>query len=126
MKTDLPIPRPAGGRDSHFERDFLDAAEREAGAMGLGYRDVVMDRLTAAERQYGVDSYLEKGLRGLLREVDEEAADLGGWPVLAALVVNESITDEDTRVHIVVLLQHIASLGVQAHQVVQQIERLLN
>ena len=126
MKTNLPIPRPAGGRDSHFERDFLDAAEREAGAVGVGYRDAVTDRLTRAERQYGVDSYLDKGLRGLLNEIDEEALDVAGWSALAALVTNDSIADADTRVHVVVLLQHIASLGAQAHQVVQQIGRLLD
>ncbi len=126
MKTGLSIPRPAGGRDSHFERDFLDAAERGAGSVGTGYRDAVMDRLTRAERQYGVDSYLDKGLRGLLAEVDEEALDVAGWGVLAALVTNDSITDDDTRVRIVILLQHIASLGVQTHQLVQQIGRLLD
>lgn len=117
---------PAGYRDANFERDFLEGAERRAKSMGLGFTEVVRDRLTRAERQYGVASYLEKGLRGVLRETDEEAADLGGWPVLGALIANDEMMDDDLRCLVVDKLQEIASLGVLAHQLVHELQGLLD
>lgn len=116
---------PAGWRNSDFERDFLDGAERRARSMGIGYTEKVRDRLTRAERQYGVASYLDKGLRGCLRETDEEALDLAGWPVLAALIANDEISDYETRCYFVDRLQHLAALGAEAHQVVKELEGLL-
>lgn len=117
---------PPGWRNADFERDFLDGAERRALSMGAGFSDQVRDRLERAERQYGVASYLDKGLRGCLRETDEEALDVGGWPVLAALIANDEIRDGDTRRYFVDRLQRIASLGVEIHQIVKELEGLLD
>lgn len=116
---------PPGSRDSRFERDFLDGAERKALSMGLGYRDLVVDRLTRAERSYGVNSYLDKGLSGLLREIDEEGLDLGGWGVLTALVADAEVVDPDARILFVTRLQEIAAKGAEVHQIVAELRRCL-
>jgi hypothetical protein len=111
-----------GRRDLQFERDFLALAEREGGLTGTGFSDRVRDRLTVGERKYGQYTYLNRGIRGLLREIEHEALDLAGWSVLAAQATYamENL-DDDNSVEIKMLLQHIASLGVRADAVLQRI-----
>ncbi len=73
-------------RDSVREQAWLEAAEQDAGASGFACH--VVERLLAGESVYG-DRWATVGLRKLIAELMEEAADLGAWAVLALQVLGE-------------------------------------
>lgn len=66
-----------GGRDLEREAELLAAAAPEG-----GWAAHVRQRLALGEREYR-DRWRERGALALVLEALEEAADLGGWGVLA-------------------------------------------
>ena len=74
------------------------------------------DRLDAGEEPYG-DSWAWIGIGRHLRELAEEAADLGAWAVLAdqALDREHDLSDVD-RARIRAVLELVARRGAQAHE----------
>lgn len=100
-----------GGREPTFEHDFLRSAEKLAG-LDIGWRQAVEDRLQRMEREKGKDSYRELGLRRMVREAEEEALDLGGWPLLAALLSYSDLPDGEDAHEFRMLMQQMAAYGV--------------
>jgi hypothetical protein len=114
-----------GGRDPDFEREFLRGAEKLAG-LDIGWATAVADRLARMEREKGTSSYLELGLRRLLHETDEEALDLGGWPVLTAVALYaEADLGDERRQQAHLLLQAIGAHGVRVAGLVAELRELL-
>ncbi len=119
-----PVLDPRTAPNPAFQRDFLKGAERAAG-LDVGWSDAVLDRLTAMEAKYG-QRYRTMSLRTLLREINEESFDLGGWPVLAALMVNgEDGIDTDVALEVKQLLQQISAHGVRVTGLVERIRERL-
>jgi hypothetical protein len=81
-------------RDGSRERPWLELAELSAGRSG--FLEHALMRLAAGEHAYG-NRWAHMGLDHLLRELTEEAADIGAWGVLAlqALEHHPSAHDVD-------------------------------
>lgn len=114
---------PRTAHDPAFQRGFLKGAEQAAG-LDIGWADAVSDRVGQMQVKHG-ERYRTMPMRRLLREIDEEAFDLGGWPMLAALVVNAEDLDPDVILEIKHRLQGIAALAVRQSAEVQAIRELL-
>jgi hypothetical protein len=114
----------AGGRDPEFERKFLVGAAR-MGGLGVGFPQRVADRLLRSERIYGRDSYRNLSFARILNEIGEEALDLGGWSVLAALLA-ETTLDSETVIEARVILQEIAAHGAKADGLLSELRRLVD
>jgi hypothetical protein len=77
---DAPAPAVCSHRDVAREGAWLQRAEQRAGLSA--FAEHAARRLAAGETAYG-DRWVGLGLERLLRELREEAADLGAWGVLA-------------------------------------------
>lgn len=108
-------------RDRHRERAWLDRAERSAGASGFAAH--ARRRLEMGERCYG-DRWATVGLPVLLRELAEEAADLGAWSVLAAQALDGVPLDHSGREAVAGLLADAAEHGGRAHAAIAAAQRL--
>jgi hypothetical protein len=116
----------AGERNPQFERAFLDGARYRAGADHVGdFSERVSDRLLRSERQYGRDSYRKLSFGRILNEIEEEALDLGGWSVLAALLAEVTLDDE-TVPEAQLILQEIAAHGARADGLLSELRRLVD
>lgn len=129
-RCDKPVARepkldPRTAPDPVFIRQFLRGAERVAG-LDLGWSDDVFDRIQALNAVHG-ERYRTYSLRQMLREISEEDQDLGGWPVLAALVVNGmDDLDADVALEIKQLLQQVSAYAVRQEGLVERIRVLLD
>ena len=98
-------------RDSARELRWLERAELDAGRSGFARH--ASQRLTAGEHAYG-DRWTTLGLDRLLRELLEEAADLGAWGVLA-LQTLERVPGAIDAERIAARLTAAIRQGAQAH-----------
>lgn len=98
-------------RDLRREHQLLAAANRGQPGRFIEHAE---ERLAAGEAVYG-DSWAFAGIRRLLTEMQEEAADLGSWSVLADQALDlEELTDLH-RDQIRAVLALAAHRGAQAH-----------
>ena len=105
---------PPGGRvrSPSFERQWFEQVARAAQRWGIGperFFDEVGERLEKGAREYGEHSWRAKTLPELLKEIGEEGADVAGWGVLAAQLVNHEAGEE--------LIGQEASAEIQTHLV---------
>lgn len=119
-----PVRDDRDARQSETEHEFLRGAEKRAG-LDSGWSQGVQDRLLRMERAKGRDSYRSLSIARFLTEIEEESFDLGGWPVLAALVTYASDLDDETAHELRLVLQAIAAEGARAHALVAQCRALL-
>jgi hypothetical protein len=110
-------------RDHDREWAFLASTGR--GSDGAFFRQAT-SRLDAGQDQYG-DRWASVGVRRLLAEMLEEAADLGGWGALAlqALDRDPSLTHEQ-RQRVGAALHLAARRGAEAHSAVRSALRVLD
>lgn len=112
-------------RDLKRERVFLHAA---AGFVTPeGFVEHAELRLEEGETAAGYGNrWAEIGIRAFVKELREEAADLGAWAALA----DQALTVEDlhpaTAAHVRAALQSIARRGAQAHHQADVIDRVLD
>lgn len=101
-------------RDLRAEARWLERAELVGGRSG--FAEHVTARLGAGAVAYG-DRWAELGLDHLLIELGEEAADLGGWGVLAlqALDQDHALCDE-SRAQLAAGLERAIAFGARAHR----------
>jgi hypothetical protein len=102
---------------------MLDAAERQGGVAGIGYSEQVQDRLTLGQELYG-DRWASRSLHDLIREVREEAFDIGSWSVLAAQIADESLGGE-RMMHVRMLLQQAVGRAAAVEHDLRQVLDLL-
>lgn len=117
----MPEYDPAS-RNAQFEADFLDQAVRNARGRQEWAEDVI-ERVDRMSREKG-DAYLGMSLRRMLHEIDEEGLDLGGWPVLTALLCMR-IEDGEVRQYAQTRLLQIAALGAQVRTLVADLRGVL-
>jgi len=110
MMTDTPRKTAPAARDPESERHWLENAELLAGPSG--FVEHVTRRLALGGSAYG-NRWTELGLRRLLVELSEEAADLGAWGVLALQALErEPAADNDA---IARMVQRAILAGARAH-----------
>lgn len=102
-------------RDRHRERMLLDAAEQSAGMSGFAGH--ARRRLEMGERCYA-DRWAHAGLRVLLDELAEEAADLGAWAALASQALDAEPLGPPDRDAVAASLLAAARAGALAHAAV--------
>lgn len=109
-------------RDTRREREFLSTAARGHAA----FVEHAEARLARGEDEFG-DSWAWIGLARHLRELREEAADLGAWSVLAeqALDLADDLTDAD-RDRTRAVLRLAARRGAEAHEALSGALRALD
>jgi hypothetical protein len=103
---------------------FLDAAAGQAGLGALGYQEQVRERLDLGRRNYG-DSSFQLSLEQIAGELDDEAADLAGWGVVALLSDDLAGRDEEQCLKILGLLQSIGAEGARVAFLVRELKRTL-
>ncbi len=109
-------------RDDELEQAFLAAAEQHAGVTGYAAR--VRRRLDAGEQLYGADAFRRRTPLELLDELREEAADLGGWAVLLAQVLNDDPQLAAPRARRARTdLQRVAAIGAVIDEVLARLAR---
>lgn len=112
-------------RDPGFEREFLRQAARAAGVDPDDFANECEDRLSLGMELYQ-DAALGMPLRRLVRELDEEGADLGTWAVLAAQCDELQGLEGDVRLEVSLWLQEYAKLGARAVYVGGRIRDVLD
>jgi hypothetical protein len=81
-------------------------------------------RLVQGEHEFG-DRWTRIGLTGFVRELREEAADLGAWSALADQAVDLEHLPPAAAAEFAQILEQIARRGAQAHFDAGVLERLL-
>lgn len=106
-----------------FERAWLASAEGHGD--DTAWISGVLQRLVMGDDRYG-ESYRWASLTEQVREVAEEALDLGGWTSLIAesLDSRPELT-ELQRERLAALLTAIAGLGARAHELAEQAQKLV-
>jgi hypothetical protein len=112
------------GRNPEFEREFMRGAAKLAG-IDHGWTEAVHDRMQRMEREKGTSAYLAWTVGQIATETDEEGLDLGGWPVLGALLAYRDIPDDEARLYVQAEFQQIAALGALVRMHVTNIREAL-
>lgn len=110
------------GRDRDYERDMLKRGEQQAGLMGLGFPDLVLERLDTVGGAYG-DRWLGMAPLELVREIREEGVDLAGWSALLSqrLLLDRTGDTLEARM----TLQAIIAEGAKVENLVRQLAEQL-
>jgi hypothetical protein len=87
------------------------------------YHAQVAQRIRIGSEQYG-DRSLTRQLTELLDEINEEAADIGGWAVIANAVAHREL-DAGTCEAVVGQLKAATAAGMQAHAHIARAQALL-
>lgn len=111
-------------RNPELEREFLQAAARQAGLVGTGFEEQVADRLVKGQTLYGTQA-LRTGMRKLVTELAEEGLDLGSWAALALQSEDYLALDDDSRIAAGMLLQRIAARGCGVLDDIRQLRDIL-
>lgn len=111
-------------RDEAFEAAFLEAAERQAGLYGIGFVQLVAERLDTMGARHA-DRWASMSPRELVREIREEALDIGGWPVLTAQRLLALGLDDPGALLAREKLLEIAAKGVEVERLVRELTGLL-
>jgi hypothetical protein len=118
MTANRPSKR-AQIRDLVRERRWLEDAEHNSSPSGFAAH--AQERLADGQRLYG-DRWAEESLAALLTELQEEAADLGAWGVLALQALSHAERtqhlDDPSRAKLYVVrssLSAVVVLGAHAH-----------
>lgn len=116
-------------RDLEFERSVLERVEQISAqatrtAADFSGRTVFADhaltRLAAGEREYG-NQWRQLGARRLVAEMLEEAADLGGWGVLAL----QSIDPEDVSGEVIGVIMTAITMAAGVHEMLERAHSML-
>ena len=110
-------PRPA--RDREFERPFLSLSGSASFAAD------VLDRVDRMDAVHG-SRWAGFSLERMLAEIDEEALDLGGWPVLTAQSPKLLELDDERIYDARLLLQEITKHGAQVRVLVALLRSALD
>jgi hypothetical protein len=107
-------PSHGPARDPARELLWLELAEASAGH--AGFTDHVLARLAAGQHVYG-DEWAGLSFDRLLTELEEEAADIGAWGVLALqkLAANPDVSDA-MRDHIAIVVHVAIAMAAYAYQ----------
>lgn len=110
-------------RNTTFENDLLAAAERQAG-LEIGYADRVRARLTMGQELYG-NAWAGRPLVDMIREIREEAWDVGAWASLAAQLADRDVPDGEAMMLVRMRLQRAVACAVAIDEELRQILDLL-
>lgn len=111
-------------RNGGLEDAFLEAAERRAGMHGLGWAQLVRDRLELVGCRHG-DRWHTLTPREFIHEIRLESLDLGGWPVLFAQRLLALELDNDCSLPARLKLEEIAAHGVAVERLLRELAGLL-
>jgi hypothetical protein len=112
MRRREPVP----SRDPVRELSWLEGAVEDLGLGGEAFVEHVLRRLASGQKLYG-DQWAEAGFEGLLSELEEEAADIGAWGVLALQVLEtDPRVSELMRQHLGILVKVAMTLGAASYQ----------
>ncbi|MBA2707941.1 MAG: hypothetical protein H0U59_09080 [Gemmatimonadaceae bacterium] len=110
---------PQAVRDREWERQFLTYAG------GAQYAADVLDRVDRLDAVHG-SRWTTYSLERMLSEIDEEGADLGGWPMLTAQHPELLDLDDDRLQWARLLLTEIARHGAEVRALTGQLRSLLD
>lgn len=111
-------------RSREWEQMFLDSAARLGGLAPDLWTQEVRDRMDKSEKDYG-DTWATRRLWELVKELDEEGMDLGGWSALIGQRLYPSHLHADTIEAALTLLREIASLGARERLLKNELVRVL-
>jgi hypothetical protein len=108
--------KPSMRRDEARERLWLEDAVANLGTADTKFVEHALRRLAVGQELYG-DRWAGLGFERLLSELEEEAADIGAWGVLALQAVQTDPNVSDVMRDHIWLLVHVAiALGAYSYQ----------
>ncbi len=110
-------------REPEREKRFLEHAASAAG--NNAFVNQASERLEQGEREFG-DRWTRMTLSDFLRELQEEAADIGAWGTLAEQLANHQQLPAVIDRHIRTGLLEIAKAGARAHRAAAALQRVLD
>ena len=110
-----------GHRNPTYEREWLEQIARAAGLSGIAvqrFNDQVLERLQIGANEYGEHGYLKRSPNELCRGIQEEAADIAGWSVLASQALDATDISDDDAMAVRLGLIEAAAYSLRAHRAI--------